>query len=99
MSLETPIDPLAGLATDLPEAVTRDHVAALVLGNGITLEAANAALAARGAAPLQSNSKEASKLAKSALMNDDAFRAAYIAGDPDAVAALFQADLRVSQSS
>jgi len=70
-----------------------------VLGNGITLEAANVALAARGAAPLMNNSKEAAELAKSALMSDEAFRAAYIAGDKEAVAALFQADLRVSQSS
>jgi hypothetical protein len=93
------IDPLAGLSPELPEGTARDHAAALVLGNGTTLEAANAALAARGMAGLTANSREAAEAARAALLNDDGFRARYGQGDPSAIAALFQADLKVQQSA
>ena len=93
------IDPLAGLSPELPEGTARDHAAALVKGGGVTLEAANAALSARGVAPLAANSREVAEAARAALLNDSAFTARYSAGDPEAIAKLFQADLRVQQSS
>jgi hypothetical protein len=93
------IDPLAGLSPELPEGTARDHAAALVKGGGVTLEQANAALAARGAAALTTNSKEVAEAARAALLNDSAFVARYGQGDPEAIAKLFQADLRVQQSS
>lgn len=76
-----------------------ENAAALVLGGGVTLDAANAALASRGAAPLAANSRDVAEAARSALLDDSAFVARYSAGDPEAVAKLFQADLRVQQSS
>jgi hypothetical protein len=93
------IDPLAGLAPELPETTARDHAAALVKGGGVSLEAANAALARRNAAPLTANSREFAETARTALLNDSAFVARYSAGDPEAIAKLFQADLKVQQSS
>jgi hypothetical protein len=99
MNMDTVIDPLAGLSSDTPAETTRSHAAQLVLGGAATLEQANVALAARGAAPLMTNSKEAAETARSALMNDDAFRAAYLAGSPEAVAKLFKLDLAVQQAT
>jgi len=93
------IDPLAGLSPELPESTARDHAAALVKGGGVSLEAANAALTVRGAAPLAANTREVAEAARTALLNDSAFVARYSAGDPEAIAKLFQADLRVQQSS
>jgi hypothetical protein len=93
------IDPLAGLSPELPADTARDHAAALVKGGGVTLEAANASLAARGAAPLTANSREFAEAARTALLKDDGFIAKYSQGDPAAIAKLFQADLRVQQSS
>jgi hypothetical protein len=93
------IDPLAGLSLELPEGTARDHAAALVKGGGVTLEAANAALSARGAAPLAANSREVAEALRTALLHDSAFTARYSGGDPEAIATLFQADLRVQQSS
>jgi hypothetical protein len=93
------LDPLAGLSPELPEGTTRDHAAALVKGGAVTLDAANAALTARGAAPLAANSREVAEIARAALLNDSAFTARYGHGDPEAIAKLFQADLRVQQTS
>jgi hypothetical protein len=93
------IDALAGLSAELPADTARDHAAALVKGGGVTLEAANASLAARGAAPLAANSREVAEASRAALLNDGAFTARYSQGDPEAIAKLFQADLRVQQSS
>lgn len=93
------IDPLAGLSNDLPENTAREHAAALVLGNGTSLEAANAALAARGMPGLTANSREAAEAARAGLLADSVFVTRYGAGDPEAIAKLFQADLRVQQSS
>jgi hypothetical protein len=93
------IDPLAGLPPELPENVARDHAAALVKGGGVTLEAANTALATRNAALLAANSRDLAEANRAGLLNDDNFRAKYLAGDPDAVSRLLQADLRVAQAN
>jgi len=97
--METVIDPLAGLPAELPENVARDHAAALVKGGGVTLEAANASLAARNAAPLAANSRDVAEASRAALLNDSAFVARYSEGDPEAIAKLFQADIRVAQAN
>ena len=96
--MENVIDPLAGLP-DVPQDAARDHVAAIVKGNGISVEAANAALAARGFAPLNANSAEYAQGQKDALLNNSDFIAAYSKSDPEAIAKLFQADLRIQNAS
>ena len=65
----------------------------------VTVEAANAALAARGAAPLTANSREMAEATREGLINDDDFAARYLRGDPEAVSQLYQADLRVKGSA
>ncbi len=96
--MENVIDPLAGLP-DVPQDAARDHVATIVKGNGISVEAANAVLAAKGFAPLNANSVEYADAQKQGLLNSTEFMAAYSKGDPEAVAKLFQADLRIRQAS
>ncbi len=96
--MENTIDPLAGLP-DVPQDAARDHVAAIVKGNGITVEAANAALAARGFALLNTNSVEYAEAQKESLLRSDEFMRAYSQGDPSAIAKLYQADLRIGQAS
>lgn len=96
---DTVIDPLAGLDAGISPDAARDHVAVLVKGGGIGLDQANAALAGRGAAPLTANSREMAEAQRDALLASDEFVKAYAASDPQAIAKLFQADLRVQQSS
>lgn len=98
MSDQGIIDPLAGIG-DVPEGAARDRAATLVLGNALTVEAANAALASKGHAPLTINSREYAEGAKAGLLNDSEFIAAYSKGSPEAIAALYQADLRIQQSN
>jgi hypothetical protein len=93
------IDPLAGVPADASHEVARDHAAVIVKGRGVTIEQANAALVARGAAPLTANSAELAEATRDALINDSDFAARYLRGDPEAVSQLYQADLRVQQSN
>jgi hypothetical protein len=96
---ELGIDPLGGLPSDVGETTARDHAAVLVKGDGISVEQANAALAAKGFAPLNTNSAEYFSARKDALLGDGQFMAAYGRGDPDAISSLYQIDLRISQAS
>ena len=95
MDTATVIDPLAGVPPNASPEVARDHAAVIVKGRGVTIEQANAALVARGLAPLTANSAEMAEATRDALLNDSDFAARYLKGDPEAVAQLYQADLRV----
>jgi hypothetical protein len=93
-----PIDPLAGLG-EVSQDTAREHIATLVKGDGISIEAANAALRAKGFGELNTNSRDYAEGQKDALLRDDGWRAKYSAGDPEAITKLYQADLRIAQAS
>lgn len=94
----TPIDPLAGLGADVSQDVAREHVAAIVQGDGMSVTDANTLLRSKGFAELNNNSVEYAAGQKEALLRDAGFMARYSQGDPEAIAKLYQADLRISQS-
>jgi hypothetical protein len=96
---ELAVDPLGGLPSDVGESTARDHAAVLVKGDAVSVDAANAALAAKGFAPLNANSSEYFAARKEALLGDSEFMAAYGRGDPGAISSLYQIDLRISQAS
>jgi hypothetical protein len=93
-----PIDPLAGIDPTTPQDVQREIVSKIVLGDGMSVVDANALLSAKGFQPLNVNSVDYAQARKTALINDSAFIRAYGDADPDAIAALYQADLRISQA-
>jgi hypothetical protein len=78
-----------------PQDVQREHLAAIVQGDGMSITDANALLQGKGFAPLNANSREYAEGQKEALLRDDNWRAAYSRGEPEAVAKLYQADLRI----
>ena len=93
------IDPLAGLPADVSPDTAGEQAAAIVKGNGLSVDVANAALAARGFAPLNTNSLEYAEAQKQGLLQDSDWLAAYSKGNPEAIAKLYQADLRIRQAS
>ena len=88
-------DVLSGFASDIPSDSLREAAATIVKGSGSSLEAVNAALAARGVAPLNTGSKDYAENRKDALTRDSNFMAKYSAGDPEAIAKLYAADVAV----
>jgi hypothetical protein len=92
---EVVIDALAGLPDNVSESAAREHVATLVRGDAISMEAAHSALTAKGFALLNGNSKEHALGHKESLTRDANFMARYSAGDPAAIAELYRADLAV----
>jgi hypothetical protein len=92
------IDPFASLPEGVTGDVARSAIADLVKGDGVSLTDANIALQARGLAPLAANSKDYALVQFDKLTNDSAFQKRALDGDPEALAQMFTATLRLQQA-
>ncbi len=87
---ELAINPLGSLPDGAGEDTSRQHVADLVKSDTVSVDAANAALTAKGYAPLRTDSREYYQARFDALQRSDEFQKNLLANDPEAVSA-FQA--------